>query len=81
MLGTATIALDTRVTDWVACKDGPWWPTMSHGGYVAYRIWQQFDGRNWFQRHEWKHADGTTACDEWIRGVAVWCADAKPVAE
>ena len=71
----------TRVTDWCKCADGPWYPSLPHGGFVAYRIWQQFDGLRWFQRHEWKYADGSTRMDDWINGVASWSADAAPVEE
>lgn len=64
----------TQVTEWTPCANGPWYPTLSHGGYVAYRIWQEFDGRAWFQRHEWKRADGTLEMENWIRGAAGWSA-------
>ena len=57
---------NTRRTDWVVCTNGPWYPTMDHGGFSAYRIWKEFDGRGWFQRHEWKHGDGSTEMDDWI---------------
>lgn len=72
---------ETRRTDWIACKDGPWYPNLSHGGYVAYRIWQQFDGRNWFQRHEWKHADSTTSLEDWIDGARAFSTGAIPVTD
>ncbi len=71
--------IETRVTDWFECKDGPWYPNMKHGGLVSYRIWQQFDGMRWFQRHEWKAADGSTDTQEWINGVKDWCLGAHPV--
>ena len=61
---------DTRRTEWVACVNAPWYPNLSHGGYIAYRIWKEFDGRRWFQRHEWKHADGTIEMDAWIDSLA-----------
>ncbi len=54
-------------TDWFPCKDGPWYPNLPHGGFTAYRIWHEFDGRNNWQRHEWRHADGTTEVEKWIR--------------
>lgn len=73
--------METRVTPWRACADGPWYPTMSHGGFAAYRIWQQHDGRRWFQRHEWLHADDTTRVEPWIDGVAYWSAEAVPIEE
>ncbi|WMT88245.1 hypothetical protein NO932_06450 [Pelagibacterium sp. 26DY04] len=70
--------IETKVTDWDPCKNGPWYPSLPHGGYVAYRIWQQFDGLRWFQRHEWKNADGSTEMEDWIKGVSGWCTSAKP---
>lgn len=72
-------SIETRVTDWFECKDGPWYPTMKNGGLVAYRIWQQFDGMRWFQRHEWKAADGSIDIQEWINGAKDWCPSAHPV--
>lgn len=74
------MATETRATDWQECKGGPWYPSLSHGGFVAYRIWQQFDGLRWFQRHEWKRADGTTELESWIAGASGWCPSARPVA-
>lgn len=74
------MAEETKVTDWQQCKDGPWYPSLPGGGYVAYRIWEQFDGRRWFQRHEWKFADGSTQLEDWIDGVSGWSPSAKPVA-
>jgi hypothetical protein len=62
--------VETRVAGWFDCKGGPWYPGLSHGGYVAYRIWQQFDGLRWFQRHEWKRSDGTLEIEKWIAGVS-----------
>ena len=70
--------MTTAIIIW--CKDGPWYPSLNHGGYVAYRIWQQFDGLRWFQRHEWKRADGSVEMDIWINGVAGWC-DGSAVVE
>lgn len=63
---------ETRVTEWQVCVDGPWYPSLSHGGYVSYRIWQQFDGLRWFQRHEWKCADGSFEKEAWINGANGW---------
>lgn len=68
-----------RVTDWHACKDGPWYPSLPHGGFTHYRIWQRHDTLSWFQRHEWKRADGTTETDDWIIGVRCWLSHAKKV--
>lgn len=73
-------AIETKVTDWTECKDGPWHHSMSHGGYVAYRVWQQFDGMRWFQRHEWKAANGSTELDAWISGVKGWLPSASELA-
>lgn len=65
--------VETRVTDWSECKDGPWYPGLSHGGYRSYRIWKQFDGLRWFQRHEWKCADGSIEMEDWIdSSVGAW---------
>lgn len=71
--------IETRRTDWNECKDGPWYPSMSHGGYVAYRIWQQFDGMRWFQRHEWKAANGSTEIEKWISGVSGWISEGEVI--
>lgn len=71
---------ETRVTDWNDCKDGPWYPSLPHGGYVAYRIWVQTDGLRWLQRHEWKRADGSIETGEWINGVTGFGAHMRPVA-
>jgi len=60
--------IDTRVTEWIECNNGPWYPNMKHGGYVRYRIWQQFDGLRWHQRHEWQRADSSIEISEWIAG-------------
>jgi hypothetical protein len=72
---------DTRVTEWRRCVDGPWYPSHPDGGIVAYRVWQQFDGLRWYQRHEWRHADGSSHLEEWINGVAGWCIDAHPISK
>jgi hypothetical protein len=74
------MATETRVTEWLPCTGGPWYPELPHGGFAAYRIWQEFDGRSWFQRHEWKRADGSLEMEKWIPGVSGWCSDATPVA-
>lgn len=67
------MAAETRATKWQECSGGPWYPTMMHGGFVAYRIWQQFDGLRWFQRHEWKRANESTEIGHWIKGADGWC--------
>jgi hypothetical protein len=71
--------VETRRTRWIKCVDAPWYPSLSHGGYVAYRIWQQFDGLRWFQRHEWECADCSTEMEEWIDGARSWATGAVPV--
>ena len=68
--------IDTRVSEWVTCKDGPWYPGLPHGGYTEYRIWQQFDGLRWFQRHEWNTVNGVPELDEWIAGADGWLPSA-----
>lgn len=52
---------------------------FGHYGIRAYRIWQQFDGRRWFQRHEWIRNDGSSEFDNWIDGHKAWASDAQPV--
>lgn len=64
--------IETRVSKWAECKDGPWYPSIGNGGYDAYRIWVQFDGRRWYQRHEWKFADGSTEMEKWIDSPSGW---------
>jgi len=64
--------IEERITDWIECKDGPWWTTLPFGGYKAYRIYQQFDGMRWHQKHEWLRVDGKTEDDGWIAGVDGW---------
>lgn len=76
MDATAERQLDTRVSNWTECVGGPWYPDLAHGGFVSYRIWQQFDGLRWFQRHEWKRADGSVELQDWINGVTGWCPGA-----
>ena len=72
MTNAATTNLQTRKSSWFECKNGPWYPNMSHGGITHYRIWQQFDGMRWFQRHEWKRVNGSLEMEEWIPGVSGW---------
>lgn len=67
----------TTCTKWTDCKNGPWYPTLPHGGYVAYRIWFETDGRSYFQRHEWKRADGTIEMDGWIPSFASAAMNAR----
>lgn len=52
--------------DWVTCKDGPWYPNLSHGGYTHYRIWIGDNGIAYYQRHEWKRVDGSIEMQDWI---------------
>ena len=65
------MATDIRHTNWVP---------FGHHGYSHYRIWQEFNGRDWFQRHEWKRDDGSLSLDDWIPGAKGWCIDAQPIA-
>ena len=58
---------ETPATDWIKCVDGPWYPGLSHGGYVAYRIWHGDNGLTYYQRHEWKRADGSLEMENWIQ--------------
>ena len=67
-----TAAIEAKATNWIPCKGAPWYPNLPTGGLTAYRIHQQFDGMRWFQRHEWKSADGTTELEAWIPGVTGW---------
>lgn len=67
-----TQKIETRVTDWQNIIDGPWYTSLSHGGYVAYRIFIQSDGMRWFQRHEWRCADGSIETEKWIPSIADW---------
>ena len=62
--------IETRRTNWIV-------NAVDQG--LVYRIWQQFDGMRWFQRHEWKLADGSIRMDDWIRGAAGWCPAAAQV--
>jgi hypothetical protein len=59
-------AYEVRVTLWA--------PMAAHGA-VACRIWQEFDGRHWWQAHEWELADGSRSMDRWIPGVRGWARD------
>lgn len=69
--------METRATDWIECKDGPWYPELPHGGFLAYRIFQQTDGRRWFQRHDWKRADGIVETGYWIDSPPQWMPGAS----
>ena len=73
------MGIDTRVTGWVECKNGPWYPNLPNGGYTAYRIWQQFDGLRWFQRHEWQTASGVDEIEDWIAGVGGWASGSHAI--
>lgn len=61
------VAYEVRVTLWK--------PMPAHGA-VACRIWQEFDGRHWWQAHEWEMADGSRRMDRWIPGSRGWAPDA-----
>jgi len=58
---TATATKTTRRTDW-----------LQHSGLPRYRIWKQFDGLRWFQRHEWERADGGSDLEDWIPSGPGW---------
>ena len=51
---------DIRVTNWSQNSD-------FHGGYVSYRIWKKLTPHGFFQRHEWRHENGSTHCGPWIQ--------------
>lgn len=68
---------ETRCTDWVEVAHRREWADST---VAAYRIWQQVDGRYWWQRHEWRHRDGSIHLEDWIVGISGWAVGAKPVA-
>lgn len=72
-------SMQTKVTAPVICAGGPWYPDAPHGGFVSYRIWQQTDGRRWWQRHEWTRADGSIQMDGWIPGIVAWLPGSQTV--
>jgi hypothetical protein len=72
------MANETRVTDWVSTDGRQAWESSD---IASYRIWQQFDGLRWFQRHEWKYKDGSSDAESWIKGASGWCAGSKVVSE
>lgn len=61
----------TQVTDWT---------DYGHYGFAAYRIWTQFDGRSWWQRHEWKREDGSIDLQDWIPSIPGHAHNSRPVA-
>lgn len=65
--------LERRVTSWK-----PLWFDCPH--YDAVRIWVEFDGRQWWQMHEWRRPDGTTWAEGWIHSTKGW-GTALPTAE
>jgi hypothetical protein len=72
------VSTETRVNDWFSVEGSPAWVGS---GISAYRVWQQFDGRRWHQRHEWKRADGSTDLENWIDGASGWCVGSVKMAE
>lgn len=58
--------IETRRTDWLTID-----------GLAPYRIWTQFDGLRFFQRHEWRNADGSTEIEGWIPGGTCHVAGGK----
>lgn len=66
--------IERRVTPWIPL----WWEDPKR---EAVRIWQEFDGRRWFQMHEWRYRDGTMWAEGWIDGVQGWSREARPAIE
>lgn len=66
--------IERRVTPWK-----PVW--FDDPRLAAVRIWQEFDGRHWYQMHEWERADGTRYAEGWIQGVRGWSKNAIPASE
>lgn len=68
--------METRVTPWVDVTSRPEWAGTKIAGY---RIWQQTDGRRWWQRHEWTfRGRNSTELEDWISGVTDWLPHAIP---
>lgn len=70
--------IETRCTDWWSVEGRPGWEGSD---IAAYRIWEQFDGLRWFQRHEWKFKDGTTRLQDWINSIPGWLPHSRPLAK
>lgn len=68
--GPGVTQAETRVTPW---------SDFGHYGFSAYRIWQRYEGRTFYQRHEWKRDDGSIRMDDWIIGVSYWAPNAARV--
>lgn len=73
-------AIEQRVTPWVNVEGRPEW---ADSPIAAYRIWQEFDGRHWYQMHEWeyRHGNRERSADGWILGVRGWAKHALPTTE
>lgn len=72
--------IERRVTPWVSVESRPEW---AGSGIAAYRIWIEFDGRHWYQMHEWERSTGNRERwgDGWINGIRGWPAHALPATE
>lgn len=71
------LPVEIRVTPWRNVEGLPEW---ADSRVVAYRIWQEFDGRHWYQAHEWEYRGGNRERwqEQWIHGVRGWSKDAVP---
>lgn len=65
--------VEIRVTPWIPL----WWDDVT---YAAVRVWQEFDGRHWYQCHEWEYKGGNRQrwAEDWINGVRGWSINALP---
>lgn len=72
--------IERRVTPWVNVERRPEW---AGSGIAAYRIWIEFDGRHWYQMHEWEYAHGNRErwSEGWINGLRGWPPNARPTTE
>jgi hypothetical protein len=55
---------EKRVSDWVRVDGRADW---KGSGVVAYRIWQEFDGRSMWQAHQWEQVGGKLHMDPWFQ--------------
>ncbi|XAI96322.1 hypothetical protein [Microcystis phage Mae-JY30] len=69
--------IERRVTPWKPV----WWKNSQ--GLKAVRIWQECDGRHWYQMHEWEFEDGRKEPDAagWIAALRGWSANATLTTE
>lgn len=63
--------IERRVTPWVVVEGRQDW---AESGIAAYRVWQEFDGRHWYQMHEleFSHGNRERCKTGWINGVRAW---------